>query len=66
MKNARNSISKGKYFMDYKFPRSTRDKAIIEASETGCGFKTKYEDKWESVVSSEEFARRIQQVEFVH
>lgn len=62
MKNALNTIAKKKFFNEYKFPRCTRDKAIIEASDSGWGFKTKYELDWAGVISEEEFAVHIREV----
>ena len=62
MKNSLNTIAKAKYFREYKFPRSSRDKAIIQASESGCGFKIKYEQEWSTFLGQTEFENHIQQV----
>ena len=62
MKNSQNSVVKQKYFAEYKFPRSTKDKAIIEASTSGWGFKSKYNPEWAELISEAELDQKILQV----
>lgn len=64
MKNSQNSVVKQKYFAEYKFPRSTKDKAIVEASSSGWGFKTRYHPEWGGLISETEFDQKILQVGF--
>ena len=59
MKNSLNLIAKRKFFKEYRFPKSTRDKIVVEASDSGCGFKTKYDNEWISVISEKEFHEKI-------
>jgi hypothetical protein len=57
-----NYISKQKYYKEYTFPRSMKDKIIIQASPSGIGFKTFYDPVWVDILSSKDFNTEIAQV----